>query len=658
MSNSRINEADRIAALREYLLDCESEKTLDNMTRLVAGLLDCEIALISIVDENRQWFKSKIGTDLCETSRDIAFCHHAIQEDVILVIEDATLDPRFSNNPLVTESPHIRFYAGAVLKTPEGFPIGTLCVADRKSRKLTPDQREALVNISTFVMSQFELRKKSRELLQEKARFSHLTEVLNALPDFIGTCDLNGKILSFNTAFAENSMISGTADIFKYYPKWVKRMMENEAIPAALEDGIWRGKSAVLLKTGHELQVFQTVICHRDRGGYPAYFSTIMQDLTGIKLKIHSEEQKFISNMSHEIRTPLNAILGHAEILAETISEQNQLGHIRAVRKSGELLLNLINDFLDISRIESGDLRLQKTNFNFEELGDRISNLFSFEAAKKNINFKIDVEKELGTFSGDPVRITQVLIKLVSNAIKFTEQGFVNVVIKRDHNEILMSVEDTGIGINKQHQEIIFDNFQQAEQSPMKPHAGTGLGLAIVRNLIQLMGGSIQVESAPGEGSKFIARLKLDPALPVSTVESSTGFEDSLLDKKLHILVVDDSTENCALIKAYLKKFPFHVDMAGNGEEALARLTTTHYDLVFMDIQMPVMDGLTATKIFRLWEKDNGGHVPIAALTAFSLQEDKDKSLNAGCDLHLTKPVKKSTILQTINDLASGNKDG
>lgn len=280
----KYTEIQRLHALRTYnILDTEPEKIFDDITNIISRVCKTEIALISFVDENRQWFKSKVGIEICETPRNISFCGHAIEQEEILVIEDTLQNEIFKNHPMVIGEPHLRFYAGAVLKTPEGLNIGTLCVADRTPRAFDTTDRDTLKMFARMVMSQIELKRKSSELILERSAALQQEELLNALPDFTGTCDLDGMILSYNFAFEEICKQESKKNIFDYFPVWVRNNITEVAVPKAIEHGIWRGESAIYNKTGEELHVFQTIICHRDPAGYPKSFSTILQNMNDIK---------------------------------------------------------------------------------------------------------------------------------------------------------------------------------------------------------------------------------------------------------------------------------------------------------------------------------------------------------------------------------------
>ncbi|MCH7694851.1 MAG: response regulator [Proteobacteria bacterium] len=515
--------------------------------------------------------------------------------------------------------------------------------------------------------------------------------------------------------------------------------------------------------------------------------------------KIKSE---FLASMSHEIRTPLNAIIGMAELLSETPLTNEQTNYIGVFRKAGDTLLSLVNDILDLSKIEADQLVLEHISFNLIENIEESVEIYALKAAEQGIELLTSIDDDISPVrTGDPARLRQIVLNLISNALKFTDHGEIVVRIhkaqeKNDDNYLHFSVSDTGIGIPEKKLEAIFASFSQVDSSTTRKYGGTGLGLTISRKLTEKMDGKIWVESEEGKGStfNFIIRLVVSE-MPISTQkvtgsvdlqgkhilivddnatnllilatqlssrgavvkqadsaqtaldilygQSATqnsfdviltdchmpdmdGFdlietmqakgtdlnmimmlssadlnqhmsradelgiggylikpvkrealitqlgkvlsETETVDRKqvvidaeqddivpLKILLVEDNPDNRLLIRAYLKKLPYQLDEAENGQIAVEMFQQSDYDLVFMDVQMPVMDGHQATRIIRAWEAEHARKsTPIIALTAHAIKEEIDKCMQAGCDTHLSKPVKKATILDTIKTYASG----
>ena len=527
------NEAARLMALQRYMvMDTLPEEAFDRITRLASHILKTPIALVSLVDGDRQWFKSHHGIDATQTPRDMAFCAHAILQQDVLIVPDATKDERFRANPLVVSDPKVCFYAGAPLTTPDGFNIGTLCVIDREPHdSLSAENKLILQDLAALVIDELEFRSASKRAFQA-----------------------------------------------------------------------------------------------------------------------NQTKTKFIANMSHEIRTPMNVIMGFANMLADSKLDVVQKEHVINIQKSSEALLDIINDILDISKIEAGKMELENISFNLRQLIDDIVSLFSPKAAEKFLLLLSEFSANFPTqFIGDPSRLRQILINLVSNAIKFTEEGHVKISAHFDAKDGLLrlAVEDTGTGIKQENISKIFEDFSQEDMSTSRQYGGTGLGLAISRRLLEMMGGELKVTSEIGKGSKFAFALKL----PVDSAETkatpiNTPAQNATITAK--ILVVDDTEFNLQVARHILEKIGCTVTTAQSGQEAIDILAKKYFDIVFMDVQMPDMDGRETTRRIRHRERTKEKKQLIIAMTASALNEDKAACLECGMDDFISKPIQLNALREII----------
>ena len=570
-------DAERISKLKKYqVLNNNEEPAFARLTELAKLFFNMPVVAITFMDEETQYLKSLHGLDgICTTSRKVAICNYTVLSDEVLVLPDLTEDSRFSQNPLVTEAPYLRFYAGApIIMQEDGktYRLGSLCLMD-----------------------------------------------MQAHHDFT---EKDADILAQFAAMA--------ADALK------------------LQDQQRHAKHANEMKS------------------------------------------EFLANMSHEIRTPMNGIIGMVEMLAETKLSAEQQEYVDNIKVSNEHLLAIINGILDLSKVESGKMTIDSIPMNISSLCNEVVSLFAVKARQRGLNLDYHYTEALSPYiKGDPVRIKQIMVNLVNNAIKFTrEGGRVTIDVKHMENNpcedkygnhksicshelqveqashyntddrgsvkhqdmtLCIEVTDTGVGIKPESLEAIFDAYDQANKSTHRLYGGTGLGLSVCKSLVELMGGYIEVDSAVGIGTTFTVLLPLPPideAHYESWQDSNDfGMTESSHELIGHILLVEDDSVNAMIAKKALNNSGHTVTHVTDGQQAIEvfSLNPEQYDVILMDHHMPIMDGVQATiKLHELY--DPQALPPIIALTANAMDGERKKYLDVGMQDYCTKPFKQEQL--------------
>lgn len=371
-------------------------------------------------------------------------------------------------------------------------------------------------------------------------------------------------------------------------------------------------------------------------------------------VRLGKAKEQFLANISHEIRTPINGIAGMATLLSQSQKPDEQETYLSAIRNSAENLKVIINDLLDLSAIASGKLKFEKIPFNLTDLLPTLLNTFTYQAKEKHLELTHTVDKELNTLLlGDPVRLNQILINLISNAMKFTHSGSIHIAcscdrIQKNTTWVKFEVADTGVGIPKEKLDTIFESFSQADASVTRKYGGTGLGLTIARQLVELQNGKITVKSEENVGSTFTALIpygkpKDTPRRQSSTEEKNVG----ALSYSLDVLLVEDNDINRLYAKSVLKNWNCRTETAENGLVAIEKLKTASFDVILMDVQMPVMDGFETTKAIRMMPEPHR-NIPIVALTANATRTDVERCLAAGMNDYLPKPFAPDDLYRKL----------
>lgn len=436
----------------------------------------------------------------------------------------------------------------------------------------------------------------------------------------------------------------------------------------AIESGSAQVVEEDVVVMGHRRQLLTTIVPIPGASGEIERVAAVSRDVSPYK-EIENDLRKamqladvanqaksdFLASMSHELRTPLNVVLGMAHLLGESQLDEEQNEYVGSINRSGQLLLGLIEDVLDISRIESGKVRLTAEPFRVGEIAKEIGELFSIQAAEKGVSLSINVERDSDLYViGDAARLRQIVVNLVGNALKFTDYGRVNLLIKATGQEVAgeqlfrFQVSDTGVGIKKEFHSRIFQKFSQADSGDTRRFGGSGLGLVISKHLATLMNGEIGFESEYGEGSTFwfTARLQLTTKQEVEqrrSRQASAGRSAKWEHRPLKILAVDDNVDSLNVVRLFLRRLGHDAEPVGSAADAIKKLSEEKFDLVLMDVQMPGMDGLEATKKIRSMNS-SFSKIPIIALTAKAMSGDADRCFGAGMSDYLTKPVQMKSL--------------
>ena len=529
------------------------------------------------------------------------------------------------------------------------------------------------------VISAFNDMQQRRQKYEEdlQAMQSRLDAFMVNAPEVISLRDLDGRYLLLNAVGVRRIGLPLEAIVGKTNQQLGRFTKQTREAIAAHEREVLKSRGPVTrqrTETESDERRFELAVTKfpvfGDDGEIVA-IGTMNTDISERMAAEHASQAKsaFLANMSHEIRTPMNAIIGMTRLALDTELTAEQKDYLRKVQSASTALLSIIDDVLDLSKIEAGHLSIEQVAFELHEVFDGVSTIIELPAREKGLDLHFVIEPDVpDQVVGDPLRLRQVLINLMSNAVKFTEEGGITLSVWVESStalevELRFSVRDTGIGMRPEIHKRLFEPFTQADDSTTRRYGGTGLGLAICRQLVELMHGTIRVESTPGEGSIFKFTVRLGAAGPASSLlhafgrhpERGVGPRLEILDG-LQILVVEDNQINQQIVTEILAKAGVMITTAMHGKEALARLHTSGkepiFDAILMDVQMPVMDGYEATKLIR--EQWDSEQLPIIALTAHAMTDAREQALAVGMNAHVSKPIDNQQLLDTLCQLVSG----
>ena len=525
------------------------------------------------------------------------------------------------------------------------------------------------MSLLALLFNRYRIKLKTNQIIEDKNKeLEKLSIVARETGNGVFITDEKGNIEWFNEGF---SILFGWKTIEEY--KAVKGnnifdVSANENIRDIIKECTETHKTIVYEnftpnKTGDMFWVKTTLTPIFNESGILKKMVFVETDVTELKKaqetaerSLHIQEQ-FLANTSHEIRTPMNGILGMTRQLLDTPLNKEQSECVNAIKESSNNLLHVVNDILDISKIRAGKLVLEKHEFKISDLFKHLHFLLQYKADEKNISLVANIDEAIPpVLMGDAFRLNQILINLAGNAIKFTEQGTVSFSAKLVSNQnnqsaIRFTVADTGIGISENKLELIFETFAQAETHTTRKYGGTGLGLSISKILVEELGGVIHVKSEVGVGSSFTFDLLFDIGNPQwngSNISHTDGIPDQVSLSHLNILLVEDNIINQRVALFELKKWQVNSDVANNALQAIEKLKTKHYDVVLMDISMPDIDGIEATRLIRNNFPEPICHVPIIAITASALQGEKERCIAGGMNDYISKPFSPVTLYKKI----------
>ncbi|MCA8863580.1 MULTISPECIES: ATP-binding protein [unclassified Halomonas] len=725
------NETERLAVLHALeVLDTPHDSAFERLTQLARDLFGVPIALVSLIDKERQWFKSHQGLEACETNRTVSFCAHAIAHDAPLVIEDTHKDARFADNPLVNDAPRIRFYAGYPLRPLEGMAIGTLCIIDRQPRQFSERDLTLLSSLAGQVEELLRQHKLQLELSHTAQRMHKEQKLLKVLHQGITDYQalMSGKRL---WVFLMEALRELTDSDYALIGEVLPTNTTNALKIHAITDLSWSEESRLLmeqLRSGdmtitnpHSLvgrvfafgEVIMTddVYGHAQRGGFPpghpplhnylgvpifsgeqlvgmyaianskqplnqalldwlqpftdtcsllinlysqmAEREQVMRDLAAARDQAETASRaksEFLSSMSHELRTPLNAIIGFSQILANSRREplgDKQHRQVSQIERSGQHLLSLINEVLDLAKIEAGHMTLSIEPIILANVFNDACSTLEPSAEAAGIHFRYTTPNDRWQVNADYTRTKQILLNLLSNAIKYNStNGSIDIAVAHLVDHVRISVTDTGPGIAPERQHELFEPFNRldAEGGSIE---GSGIGLAITRELVERMNGEMGVDSQPGQGATFWFTLPTANADATADAPPAIQPVHAQPSNAFTLLYIEDNPANQRLMEDIIEELgEITLQIAPSAEIGLEIMRHCSPALVLMDVHLPGMNGYQTLEAMRRDPQLQA--LPVVALSANALPGDIKRGLEAGFNGYLTKPLELDKLEATI----------
>ena len=631
------------------LLDSPPEERFDRLTRLAVRLFGVKTALVSLVDHERQWFKSRQGLDAPEAPRSISFCGHAILNNGPFVIEDASKDARFADNPLVTGGPCIRFYAGMPLKGPNGYKVGTFCLIDPVARSFGDGDLAALRDLAAVAAAEIGNKDLSNALHTASENELRLRQITDAVPALIACVDAGQRFVFHNRAYEE---------VFGLTAQQIHGKTLREVMGEQLYETVRRHVDQAL--AGEEVSYEQTHSLAEGQARdyamnyFPRYgegvlreqvvgFYTLGTDITEMK-RLSRMKSEFVSSVSHELRTPLTSIRGSLGLVAGGVAgavPEAVRNLVDIAKNNCERLIRLINDILDSEKIESGQMRLALQVVALQPLLQQTLAANEGFASQHGVTLQLHAPGEPMLVNIDTDRITQVLTNLVSNAVKFSPRSAaVNITLSRRDKSVRIEVRDHGPGIPDEFRPRIFQKFSQADSSDSRLKGGTGLGLAISKAIIERLGGNIGFTSTVGEGSSFFFELPEWQHAPVPAAII-------LPAPAQRILVCETDPDIARLISMMLEKAGFDVDAVHGCQQVLAHLAARSYAAMTVDLQPTDHDCVGL--ILALRSDDRTRNLPIVVVSA-AAGESQIRFNNQPLSVSnwLNKPIDENLLVRNL----------